>query len=550
MRTLVLIIFISLFGLGISAEAGSPFSVSAVLDKDADPLSVVVSFDIPEGHYLYADQLTFEFVKGAELQIASLPEPKQKKDTFTGEIKGVYKHPFKAVLNVVNPTGVELVLTVHFQGCDEEVCFFPETHEFVFSLEGSSSRQRAGGGSTQDISNEQEIWQAVFQRFRIERTATGYMSTPDFLAFVKGEAIGSTSKGGVFAAIRQKAALFAENPVQFYRVSGAGMTIIIILIGGILLNLTPCVLPMIPVNLAIIGAGAQSSSRTKGFVLGGTYGLGIALAYGLMGVVVVLTGSRFGVLNASVWFNVLIAVIFALLAMAMFDVVHIDFTRFQNRFGSVSSAGKGGFVLAFLMGILAALLAGACVAPVVIAVLLLSGTLYTEGITIAILFPFMLGLGMALPWPFAGAGLSFMPKPGKWMVWVKYGFGLLILILAFYYGLTAYHLYAGISHKDTHEELFRVIHEDQVYRDMTDVLHKAEDAGKPVFIDFAASWCKNCTAMDKTTFKNPEVVDALKGMTTIKFMAEHPGQEQSEGMLKEFNVLGLPTYVIMVPVTK
>ena len=93
------------------------------------------------------------------------------------------------------------------------------------------------------------------------------------------------------------------------------------------------------------------------------------------------------------------------------------------------------------MGVVAALLAGACVAPVVISVLLLSARWYGEGMVAGLLLPFLLGLGMALPWPFAGAGLSFLPKPGKWMKWVKYSFGALILLFAVYYGGLAANLF-------------------------------------------------------------------------------------------------------------
>ena len=89
------------------------------------------------------------------------------------------------------------------------------------------------------------------------------------------------------------------------------------------------------------------------------------------------------------------------------------------------------------MGVVAALMAGACVAPVVISVLLLSAHLYGAGMVAGLLLPFLLGLGMALPWPFAGAGLSLLPKPGQWMKWVKYSFGVLILLFAAYYGYLA-----------------------------------------------------------------------------------------------------------------
>src|SRR5205814_6898111 len=137
----------------------------------------------------------------------------------------------------------------------------------------------------------------------------------------------------------------------------------IVFLGGLALNLTPCVLPMIPINLAIIGAGTQAGSRGRGFLLGGVYGLAMAVVYGVLGVVVILTAGTFGTINASPWFNLGIAVLFVALALAMFDVITIDFSRFSSSL-RVGEQGRGTFVVAFVMGAVAALLAGACVAPV------------------------------------------------------------------------------------------------------------------------------------------------------------------------------------------
>src|SRR5205814_6610697 len=202
--------------------------------------------------------------------------------------------------------------------------------------------------------------------------------------------------------------------------------LLIVFLGGLALNLTPCVLPMIPINLAIIGAGTQAGSRGRGFLLGSVYGAAMAVVYGVLGVVVILTASTFGTINASPWFNLGIATLFVVLALAMFDVVTIDFSRYSDRF-RVSDASRGSFLVAFTMGGVAALLAGACVAPVVVQVVLFSSDLYATGTPAALSLPFFLGLGMAIPWPIAGAGIAALPRPGAWMVRIKQVFGVIIL---------------------------------------------------------------------------------------------------------------------------
>src|SRR5438093_2886084 len=165
----------------------------------------------------------------------------------------------------------------------------------------------------------------------------------------------------------------------------------------------------------------------------------MALVYGVLGLVVILTTGTFGTINSSPWFNLAIAALFAVLGLAMFDLVTIDFSRFSRRM-NIGPSSRGSFWLAFGMGAIAALLAGACVAPVVIQVVLFSSDLYAKGTTIALALPFLLGIGMAIPWPIAGAGLAALPKPGAWMVRVKQLLGVVILATAAYYGYLAYEL--------------------------------------------------------------------------------------------------------------
>ena len=184
------------------------------------------------------------------------------------------------------------------------------------------------------------------------------------------------------------------------------------LIGGLALNLTPCGLPMIPINLAILGAGAQASSRSRGFGLGLAYGGAMALVYGVLGLIVILTAGTFGTINSSPWFNLGIASLFVVLGLAMFDVIMVDFTRFRSGM-RLGETGRGTVWLAFSMGAIAALLAGACVAPVVIQVIVFASNLHAPGTSIALALPFVLGLGMGLPWPIAGAGLASRPPPDR-----------------------------------------------------------------------------------------------------------------------------------------
>ena len=153
----------------------------------------------------------------------------------------------------------------------------------------------------------------------------GYQSTTDFLRFIHNAETG----------VKEQGLFEGRGPLAI---------LLIVLIGGLALNLTPCVLPMIPINLAIIGAGAQASSRARGFLLGSAYGGAMALVYGVLGLIVILTAGTFGTINASPWFNLGIAILFVVLGLAMFDVLLIDFSKYSAGIGT--SSGRGTFALA------------------------------------------------------------------------------------------------------------------------------------------------------------------------------------------------------------
>jgi len=447
----------------------------------------------------------------------------------------------------------QLVMPVHlrYQACDDSMCYGPTNVDANWTLKvvptttalvaqhagllgkiafgtgqappattsASPAVAAAPGGPGADL--------AALDHFTISSTAGGYLRADAFLKFIHNAESG-VIETGMFDG---------QGPLAI---------ILIVLLGGFALNLTPCVLPMIPINLAIIGAGARSGSRRRGLLLGGTYGLAMALVYGVLGLVVILTAGSFGTINASPWFNLGIAVLFVVLGLAMFDVVTIDFSRWSGSFNP--GARRGSFLLAFSMGAVAALLAGACVAPVVIQVVLFSSNLYAKGTQTALALPFFLGIGMAIPWPFAGAGLASLPKPGAWMIRVKQAFGTLIIASAIYYGYLCYEIFASRS-VDTAQVASSANEKLKAgwHASLAEGLALAEREHKPVLIDVWASWCKNCLTMDKTTLQDAGVKTALDGYVKIKFQAEQPDAEAIKSLMQRFHAVGLPAYVILKP---
>ena len=563
----------------LDSDTASLFQIKASLEEEESAVFLNVAFQIAPNHYMYGDMITVEAAPPVRLEPDTLPSGEMQMDTLSGlnELREVFTGSFVQRYRLAGPLPDAVEVKVGFQGCSETICFMPEEREFVLSTDVLTRTDRAAASGESDLADdaapavepsptpasdvdEGQEWQPQIASFTVAASRAGYYSAADFKPFLEqglqGPDAFATAQGSWLA-----------QRIENLQQQGLWLRIIIILLGGLLLNLTPCVLPMIPINLAIIGAGSQAASRSRGFLLGGAYGLGIALTYGVLGLVVVFGLSTFGAFSASPWFNLGIAILFVVLALAMFDVFEIDFSRLGAK---VAPDGKkrGGFALPFAIGCVSALLAGACVAPVVIAVLVMSSNLYAAGQTGALALPFLLGLGMALPWPVAGTGLSMLPKPGAWMAWVKKGFGVFILLFALYYGAMAWSLYQSAAPQDAAPTTLDAAeatdgaepvapagivdpdHDAIAWiKSLPEALDRAHETGKPVFIDFWATWCKNCLVMDATTFQDTEIQSLLEGYVALKYQAERPREAATKAVLDHFGVIGLPTYVILYPPT-
>lgn len=403
--------------------------------------------------------------------------------------------------------------TLGYQGCDADLCHMPQELTFTITAEG-----KVVEGAVAAVSPTPPA--AVPEAEARERGIAGFVPPGDFAAFLRGEAAAGGETGG--------APGFLDDPRAWVADNGVWLLIAVVFVGGLLLNLTPCVLPMIPINLAIIGAGAVGGSRLRGALRGGAYGLGIALAYGVLALIPALTGTAFGAVQAAWWFNAAIAAVFVVLALALFDVFMIDFTRFSGPGG-----GKKGAFAAFVAGAVSAVLAGACVAPVLLAVLLLTADGVATGAWWTLCLPFVLGLGMAAPWPIAGAGLSFLPRPGAWMAWVKKAFGVLVLLFAAYYAWVAVKPFLPAEGLDGAD-----------LPAIEAAIAEARAQGRPVLLDFWGTACKACDEMERETFPDAAVQAELKRFALLKVRMDlsdraiRPTQER-------FAIKGLPTYVVI-----
>ena len=340
------------------------------------------------------------------------------------------------------------------------------------------------------------------------RLAMGYMSSADLIAFLRN---------------KQPPSVALENNALW-------LIILLVLVGGLAANLTPCVLPLVPINLILIG---------KGWRRGAAYAAGITTAYGVLGLAAALGGLAFGMLQSSPWFNGGVAVVFTILALAMLDLFHLKglgglqgLFKGLGRSGSSGASGAGGpkglmgfdGLKAYMLGLGAATLAGACVEPILIATLVLTAKWFAAGRVWAVALPFVLGAGMGLPYPFAAAGLSVLPKTGAWMVWVKRVFALVFFIMAGWYGWQALRPARPL-------EPVKPI--------------RAFATSKPLFVKIGAPWCRNCAVMARTTFKDPAVLRELSVYEVREIEIDSFADLARYPELAGLDIKGLPAYVVV-----
>lgn len=349
------------------------------VSKQADQ-QVRVTWDIAKGYYLYRKQMKVEADPAGSVQQINWPAGTPKTDEFFGDSEVYYKQ----VSVLVNaPDAQALALT--WQGCaDAGLCYPPQSKRV----------------SVADI--------AV---------------TP---AATTGEAAGSLAP--------VVAGAFGEDQDLADRLSRLhlGWMVAVFFGLGLLMTFTPCVLPMVPIVSSLV-AGSGASPR-RGFVLSLAFVLPMALTYAGVGAAAALAGANLQAVLQTPWVLGAFALVFVVLALAMFGWYELQLPAFvRNRLSSASQGQRGGTVAgAASMGVLSALLVGPCMTAPLAGALLYIGN--TGDVVTGALVLFAMGLGMGVPLLLVGTlGARLLPKPGEWMNRIKALFGFVLLGTAIFF---------------------------------------------------------------------------------------------------------------------
>ncbi len=374
-------------------------------------------------------------------------------------------------------------------------------------------------------------------------------------------------------------------------------------LAGLFSALSPCVYPLIPITLSIMGA-RQYESHIQGFLVSLSYVLGMSLVFTVLGVAFASLGKMFGAVFQHPYVLLAITCLFIALALSMLGAFDLALPEpLARRLTHFGGQGKKG---AFLMGLVAGFIAAPCTGPVLGFILTLIAN--SENLVFGFFLMLLFSLGMGAPFLLLGTFSSMiarMPKSGLWLLSIKRVFGACMLGAAFYYSgllaprfngflvslssvglvpiillfvlgislltlpamgkfIGAKPLQIGLGASmvactiaaiivaqwnttDVHEEIdgltWHVIDADSHDTARLDnLLFQGKMENKPVLIDFYADWCVACTKLEQTTFRAKNVSSRLAEFLLLRVDATRASEYITE-LQTRFNVLGLPTIV-------
>ena len=372
------------------------------------------------------------------------------------------------------------------------------------------------------------------------------------------------------------------------------LAFLLVFLAGVLTSFTPCIFPMLPITLSILGHHAEQRTRLQNFLRSLVYVLGIATTYSALGVIAALTGSLFGSALTNKYVLIALCLLFVVMAFSMWGAFELQAPAFiRNRFGSGKS--KNNFE-AYIMGLVAGIVASPCVGPVLISILTFVSASRNMALGFSLLFVFATGLGLLfIMIGLFGEALRFLPRSGPWMNFIKFILGACMWVASLYYlkfilserwwvaaiafSFLALSIWKGAFQFRKRAYLkqsflmalfifsFTVLLLSFVRPSyLSPAFHSSDETVKtsmsawipysdehlalalrqnqPVLIDFFADWCAACHELDEKIFANSAFIDLTKSVKLLKVDATNDN-EDIQKIIKKYQVQGLPTVIFI-----
>jgi thiol:disulfide interchange protein DsbD len=522
----------SLLNVEARLRADAPAGGTLILEATVAP-GWHVNSHRPSEDYLIPTEVKLDPVPGATFSAARYPEGVQRKFAFAEKPLSVYAERFTIEVPVSWPAGTPPSVsgTIEYQACNDRQCNPPASVAFRAGAPSAAAGTALPGG------------------------AVALSAAP--------KASASTAAAGTandFGALLERRGLLGALLVVFG--------------WGLLLNLTPCVYPMIPLTVGFFGGQAAGQSR-RVFGLAAVYVLGMATTYSALGVAAALSGKLFGAALQSPWVLVAVAAVLTALALSMFGLYDIRMPSSWMQKAGARAGGAGAYAMGLLVGVVAA----PCIGPVVLA--LLAFVAARQDAAFGFLVFFVLSLGLGLPYLFLAAfsgSLSRLPRAGVWMEGVKKIFGWVLLAMAAFFlrtvvpaPLSPWLLPAVLAVGAMAVAFGKGNGLPRAVRGTAAVAMLAAAAflapwrapasagpawrpysaaavaaaARPAVIDFSATWCIPCLELDEKTFSDPRVRQALSRRELWKADLTRSAAPEVVALSDTYRILGVPTVVFL-----
>ncbi|MBA5249728.1 MAG: protein-disulfide reductase DsbD [Gammaproteobacteria bacterium] len=551
----------------ISADKAFVFSVVAI-----DPNTLRASWQIHPEYYLYHDKFSID-IKGAKFGKITFPKGKIKDDDFFGKVE-IHKGLLALDIPLVE-VGESISFSAKYQGCWlGGVCYPPIEKITNITMPKADT-----------ITNKPIKPLTIAASKPVTPLANPPAIPPT---------IPTTANDAPLNESDQITKLLQQDDLWLVLVSFFGF--------GLLLSLTPCVFPMIPILSGIIVGQKGTMTTKRALIMSIVFVLAMSVTYSLAGVLAGHFGGNLQALFQTPWILIVFSSIFVALAFSMFGYYDIQLpAALQNKISKISNKQEGGNLIGVaIMGFLSALIVGPCVAPPLAGALIYIGK--TGDALLGGLSLFVMSLGMGAPLLAIGAGVSKLPKAGGWMNNVKYVFGILMLAVAIYLleriisPLASLALWAALftlspiamgafnGLSNTPSALHRILKgigllliiygillwglvargggdmlaplsnygtTTQVEKthvaftkvksntELDRILAQAQQDNQIVMLDFYADWCISCKELDRFVFSNTEVVNKMQNVIALKADVT-VGNADDEALMKRFDIIGPP----------